>query len=193
MEDPPRPDGSVAAWRPPVDGVHEVLHARFGDHAYPMHAHGTWTVLLVDDGAVRHEDFEASCRLSLVTERLTAHLRRADAPPPAASAGRGTARQFRELLDAHVSDGLTLAAASQVLQRPPARLVRTFRQEYGLPPHRYLTGRRVELARRHLLAGHPAARAAVLAGFYDQAHLTRHFTRLLGVTPARYAGGPRAG
>ena len=27
---------------------------------------------------------------------------------------------------------------------------------------------------------------AVDTGFYDQAHLTRHFTRLLATTPARY-------
>jgi AraC-like DNA-binding protein len=28
---------------------------------------------------------------------------------------------------------------------------------------------------------------AVDAGFHDQAHLTRHFKRLLGVTPGAYA------
>jgi AraC-like protein len=45
----------VRAWRPPVAGVAEVLHAHFTDHAYPMHAHGTWTLLIVDDGAVRYD------------------------------------------------------------------------------------------------------------------------------------------
>ncbi|MFZ8757723.1 hypothetical protein [Microbacterium sp. LMI1-1-1.1] len=33
------------------------------------------------------------------------------------------------------------------------------------------------------------ADAAVLAGFHDQAHLTRHFRRVLGVTPAVFARG----
>ena len=61
---------------------------------------------------------------------------------------------------------------------------------HGVPPHPYLTGRRVELARRLLLAGQRPAEAAVAAGFYDQAHLTRHFRRYLGVSPARYLGGP---
>jgi AraC-like DNA-binding protein len=50
---PPGP--SIHAWRPPLDGVVEVLHARFGSHAYPMHAHDAWTLLLVDDGAVRYD------------------------------------------------------------------------------------------------------------------------------------------
>jgi AraC-like DNA-binding protein len=57
----------------------------------------------------------------------------------------------------------------------------------GIPPHRYLTGRRVELARRLLLAGHRPAEVAQAAGFSDQAHLTRHFIRMLGTSPGRYA------
>jgi AraC-like DNA-binding protein len=55
-----------------------------------------------------------------------------------------------------------------------------------LPPHAYLTGRRVDLARRLLLAGHPATEAATGAGFYDQSHLARHFKRYLAVSPVRY-------
>jgi AraC-like DNA-binding protein len=45
----------MQAWRPSLPGVAEVLHARFTDHAYPMHAHDTWTLLIVDDGAVRYD------------------------------------------------------------------------------------------------------------------------------------------
>jgi AraC-like DNA-binding protein len=58
-----------------------------------------------------------------------------------------------------------------------------------------VTGRRVDLARRLLLDGMPPSLAAAEAGFYDQAHLTRHFKRALGTSPGRYAGsaGPRRG
>lgn len=45
----------IHAWRPELPGVTEVLHAHFTDHAYPMHAHDTWTLLIVDDGAVRYD------------------------------------------------------------------------------------------------------------------------------------------
>ena len=44
----------VRAWRPPLDGVREVFHARFVDYAYPPHTHDAWTVLLVDEGALRY-------------------------------------------------------------------------------------------------------------------------------------------
>jgi AraC-like DNA-binding protein len=98
-----------------------------------------------------------------------------------------------ELLDARVQPGLSLDQAATLLHSHPTHLVRAFSREYGLPPHLYLTGRRVELARRHLLAGLPPAEAAVQAGFYDQSHLTRHFRRMLGTTPTRYAGHRPAG
>jgi AraC-like DNA-binding protein len=55
-----------------------------------------------------------------------------------------------------------------------------------LPPHRYLTGRRIEAARNLLLSGTSPAEVATRAGFFDQAHLTRHFRHYLGITPARY-------
>ena len=38
---------SVRAWRPAVPGVAEVFHARFVSHAYPVHTHDTWTLLIV--------------------------------------------------------------------------------------------------------------------------------------------------
>ncbi|MGW8949518.1 AraC family transcriptional regulator [Streptomyces sp. NPDC055709] len=45
----------VSAWRPQVPGVVEVFHAHFTEHAYPMHVHDVWTLLIVDDGAVRYD------------------------------------------------------------------------------------------------------------------------------------------
>ena len=65
-------------------------------------------------------------------------------------------------------------------------VVRSFTREYGLPPHRYLIGRRIDDARRLLLAGMPIVDTASATGFHDQAHFTRHFRAMTGVTPGRY-------
>ena len=46
---------SVRAWKPPVPGVREVLHATFADHAYPPHTHDVWTLFVVDEGAIRYD------------------------------------------------------------------------------------------------------------------------------------------
>ena len=67
--------------------------------------------------------------------------------------------------------------------------MRSFGREFGLPPHRYLVGRRVEAARRRLLDGEHIADVAAAVGFHDQSHLHRHFTRLVGTTPRRFATG----
>ncbi len=104
----------------------------------------------------------------------------------------GLADRLRELLDTSVPSGLSLRGRGGAAAAIPAHLVRAFTREYGLPPHRYLTGRRVDLARRLLLDGHPPAAVATAAGFYDQSHLTRHFTRMLGTTPTRYVAGRAA-
>lgn len=252
------------AWRPAVPGVAEVFHARFADHAYPAHTHDTWTLLIVDAGAVsydldRHRHgalpslvtllpphvahdgraaspagfrkrvlyldaevlgpdrvgravdepglrdpalrdrisrlhaalsapgdvLEAESRLALVSDRLRQHLDRRPHPPLVRDGG--VADRLRALLDESVPGGLALADAAARLGASPAHLIRAFTREYGLPPHRYLTGRRVDLARRLLLDGVPPAEVAARAGFYDQSHLARHFTRMLGTSPGRYS------
>jgi AraC-like DNA-binding protein len=45
----------VRAWQPALPGVREVFHARFVGHRYPPHTHDTWTVLVVDQGAIRYD------------------------------------------------------------------------------------------------------------------------------------------
>ncbi len=44
----------LRAWTPPIAGIREVLHATFGQHAYPPHTHDVWTLFVVDRGAVAY-------------------------------------------------------------------------------------------------------------------------------------------
>jgi AraC-like DNA-binding protein len=134
----------------------------------------------------RHENLEAQSRLTLIRDRLHQHLRHRLEPPPDRR-DPGLAARLRDVLDARTTEGLSLDEAARMLHAHPAHLVRAFSREYGMPPHRYLTGRRVDLARRLLLDGQRPAEVAGLAGFYDQSHLTRHFRRMIGITPAAYA------
>jgi AraC-like DNA-binding protein len=261
------PTQEVTAWRPAVPGVTEVFHAHFTEYAYPMHVHEAWTLLIVDDGAVRYdldrhehgtpddtvsllpphvphngspatpdgfrkrvlyldrthlgdeligpavdgpdlrdpvlrqrvgqlhtaltgpgEEFEAESRLTLIGDRLRTLLRPSLYEGPERR-DPALARRLRELLDERVVEGLSLEEAAGVVQAHPAHLVRAFSAAYGIAPHQYLTSRRVDRARRLLLAGQGPAEVAALTGFHDQAHLTRHFKRLVGVTPGRYRTG----
>lgn len=105
--------------------------------------------------------------------------------------GDALAASLRDLLDDRSSEPPTLAEAAVLLHASASQLVRCFTGTFGIAPHRYVVGRRIDAARRLLLDGVPPARAAVEAGFHDQAHLTRHFRRHVGVTPGRYVSSAR--
>jgi AraC-like DNA-binding protein len=66
------------------------------------------------------------------------------------------------------------------------QLLRAFRTTMGIPPYAWLAQYRVNRARGLLESGLKPAEVAALVGFADQAHLTRWFRRVLGVTPAAY-------
>ncbi|WP_405677239.1 AraC family transcriptional regulator [Streptomyces sp. NBC_01511] len=133
------------------------------------------------------ETFEAESRLSFVRERLHIHLDALRPRTPGREANR-LAVTLRELLDARTAAGMSLREAAATLHVHPTHLIRCFKQTYGLPPHTYLTGKRIDRARQLLLDGHRPAEVATAVGFHDQAHLNRHFTRHVGTTPARYTG-----
>ncbi|WP_316043309.1 helix-turn-helix transcriptional regulator [Actinomadura sp. CNU-125] len=64
--------------------------------------------------------------------------------------------------------------------------MRAFREATGLPPHAYLNQARVRAACALLDEGLRPGEVAARTGFADQAHLTRHFKRTMGVPPGAY-------
>jgi AraC-like DNA-binding protein len=131
------------------------------------------------------EALDAEARLAWVGERITGHLSRLRPPVPAPEPG--VAWQLRRLLDDHTSSQVSLAWAAVMLDRSIPHLVRSFTRQFGLSPHAYVTGRRIDAARRLLLRGAAPADVAAVVGFYDQAHFTRHFKRHTATTPGSYA------
>ncbi|PZE73416.1 AraC family transcriptional regulator [Curtobacterium sp. MCBD17_034] len=97
------------------------------------------------------------------------------------------ARRFRAMLDEHLTEQLTIADAAAALHVHPAHLARVFSAAFRIAPHQYVSARRVDLARRLLLAGRRPVDAAAEAGFADQPHMTRQFRRVLGTTPGTFA------
>lgn len=128
---------------------------------------------------------EAETRLAFVAQRIQQALHRdeaAGAPAP----DRRVAARLRDFLDAHAFEPITLAAAAVAVGAGETQAAHSFVDAFGIAPHAYVLGRRLEAARARILAGQPLADVAAEVGFYDQAHLTRRFRRFLGTTPGQY-------
>ena len=88
----------------------------------------------------------------------------------------------------HLHAAVTLRDLAAVAHLSPDHFARRFKESPGLPPRRYIIARRIERA-QPLLRGEEnlsLAQVAARTGFWDQGHFTRHFKRLVGVTPKRF-------
>ncbi|WP_143669056.1 helix-turn-helix domain-containing protein, partial [Streptomyces rochei] len=107
-------------------------------------------------------------------------------------AGR-IARVVRDRLADELLAPPSLAALATDLGLSRYQLLRAFRTATGLPPYAWLAQHRVARARGLLETGLRPAEVAARVGFADQAHLTRWFRRVLGVTPAAYRNSVQDG
>ena len=96
------------------------------------------------------------------------------------------ARMVRDRLADELLAPPSLADLATDLGMSRYQLLRAFRTAMGIPPYAWLAQYRVNRARCLLESGLRPAEAAGAVGFADQAHLTRWFRRVLGVTPAAY-------
>ncbi|MBQ0853018.1 AraC family transcriptional regulator [Streptomyces sp. BH-SS-21] len=102
------------------------------------------------------------------------------------TAGARVAARARAVLEERIVRPPTLERLAGDLGTSSFALLRAFRDAYGMPPHTWLTDVRVRRARRLLDAGVLPAEVALTVGFTDQSHLSRHFTRIVGVPPGAY-------
>jgi AraC-like DNA-binding protein len=150
------------------------------------------SVSALDRALAIRERGAAEAQLALVADALQWHLSgHPERPRTDPRAGARLAVQVRDLLDADPVGAPSIEQLAGRFGVSAAYLIRTFRWEFAIPPHRYVTGRRLDLARRRLLDGESPAGVAVATGFYDQAHFHRHFRRLLRTSPGSYRAGSR--
>lgn len=64
--------------------------------------------------------------------------------------------------------------------------IRTFQKSVGMTPYAYASQLKVIRARNLLLKGSTIVDTALESGFSDQAHMTREFKKIFGVTPGKF-------
>jgi AraC-like DNA-binding protein len=92
----------------------------------------------------------------------------------------------KRLLRDRFAEAVSLSDLARETGLSRFHLIRAFSKEVGFPPHAYQIHVRVERARSLLKLGVPPADVAEMVGFADQSHLTRHFKRIMRVTPSTY-------
>ncbi|MGY2183029.1 helix-turn-helix transcriptional regulator [Pseudomonas agarici] len=96
------------------------------------------------------------------------------------------AERAREFIHDAIDRSITIEALADSVGRDRWALSRDFRALFGTSPHRYLTMRRLDLVKNSLANGESLTEAATNAGFFDQSHMTRHFTKTFGLSPSRW-------
>ncbi|HVY05270.1 MAG TPA: AraC family transcriptional regulator [Burkholderiales bacterium] len=147
-------------------------------------------------GALTREAMNADAGSRLYAESLAnmlaVHLVRnyTGQPVPAesekASVVPRSVMQAMKYIHENYANDVSLADIAGAAHLSSYHLTRVFKKATGMSPHQYLVQVRVNSARSLLTAGagdRSLAEIAAAVGFSDQSHLTRHFKRMLGVTP----------
>lgn len=91
-----------------------------------------------------------------------------------------------DYLIANYAENVSLEKLAGIANLSPFHFNRVFSQQFGIPPHAFQLQLRISQAKRLLREGMEIAQTAVQTGFADQSHLTRHFKRVIGITPGDY-------
>lgn len=140
---------------------------------------------LLHEGPIEGDPLERFLNLVL------AEMREDVAPPSSAQWGARAAQRVFERLHDDTASNVDLSTLAQTAGMSRYQTLRAFKRRYGLPPHTYHLSMRIGLAQKALRQGDTPARVAAEQGFVDQSHMTRHFKRLLGITPGQYIRAAR--
>ena len=95
-----------------------------------------------------------------------------------------------QYIEEHLLEDISLATLAEVARLSPYHFVRTFKQSFGLPPHRYLSSLRIQRAKS--LLSNPAMSVTQIGfnlGFSETSSFTTSFRKHTGLTPTAYRRG----
>jgi AraC-like DNA-binding protein len=93
-------------------------------------------------------------------------------------------RRAKELLSVNLKGNIPLKEVAQECHLSVSHFSRAFRRSVGTAPHNWLLMHRIEIAKEKLRDRRLSLLdVAIACGFSDQSHLTRVFSRIVGVSP----------
>jgi len=95
-----------------------------------------------------------------------------------------------DYVEERLGENVLLSSLAEVAGLSPFHFSRAFKQSFGMPPHRYLTSRRIEHARTLLASREPSVTQIAMAlGFRETSSFTTAFRKYTGMTPTDYRRG----
>jgi AraC-like DNA-binding protein len=96
-------------------------------------------------------------------------------------------RRATEMLMEESGPEVSMATIADALNMSRGQFFRAFRETTGTTPYQWVLNQRLDHARQMLRTTDlPLAQIALHCGFFDQSHLTRIFSREMGVSPGRW-------
>lgn len=92
-----------------------------------------------------------------------------------------------QFVDDNLQNPIHLRDLAAIANLSPFHFSRTFRETTGRSPHRFVRERRLEKAKQLVVEGKAElTEIAAICNFSSQASFTRAFTRVVGMSPAKY-------
>jgi len=99
----------------------------------------------------------------------------------------GRLQRILAYVEEHLAEDITVADLASVACLSIFHFTRAFAATMDVPPHRYVSRRRLEIAKEMIATGRASlSEIALHCRFSSQSSLTRAFRRATGVTPAEY-------
>ncbi|KAF3886996.1 MULTISPECIES: helix-turn-helix transcriptional regulator [Nostocales] len=96
-------------------------------------------------------------------------------------------RQVLEHIHSHLNSEIKLAELASLAGISQYYFCQLFKNSLGITPYQYVLQQRVEQAKQLLRNGQIAiCDIALMCGFANQSHLTKHFRKITGMTPKDY-------
>ncbi len=96
-------------------------------------------------------------------------------------------RRVAQYIQQNLDKDLSLAELAAVVYMSPYHFARLFKDNTGVPPHRFVVRQRIARARGVLATPELSiAQVSRMVGFRTPSHFTTVFRRVLGITPGAY-------
>lgn len=130
--------------------------------------------------------FEKQAALNSFLYHAILNLSCGDTIPEETGNQQQAIERVKKYIDENFCNNFTLRDLSSTGCISPFHLQKLFVKTYGLSPQEHTISRRVHKAKELLRTGATLTETAFESGFSDQSHFSRHFKRVIGISPGRF-------